>query len=612
MKGTASRLTLASRHAIVLCFLFCYGGGAILVVHSWIPRLPLSKHSISATSDLHHGILCCDESLWRGLLPLQKNVGYQLCMLTVENESLETTTVRDYSVGESSLESRIGTMAFLIPSQNADEIPSKFGASSPVRDTPPSLFEAAQHIAQKIYWWSDATIHVSVIVIPSPTVGDSVFPALCEVDLVLAMGLADPIDLEYASALFAARRSNRSRQQKFRQAQLAVDCSLDNPAGQLPATVGPFDAATPSVISQLFPWTAVASGRRLLDQMNSLFKRHTSDDYALAVLLFFNRFSGSTVAWVRHTVDATWEKGPIRNAKEFAAMIDKCGDCVLKCVGDDSCRECLNTLTALDTRDQVASYRTIVSFESTLLRDFSFCILQKNNIFNCAATIPQLPRVQPAATWRGGQRISEADGRRILVGHLDDPSAFPVGKSLPTSWIVACGANVAYDQFPSQNQVFYPASGKTSADDSRDMWYDPVFRVTTLDGRNIWAKRHYKVRPGGGEPCTFRFSVLDNGVTSNEFWTIVGVADDLSWVVFHYAGAASAVGQRYIGGLLCTPDGMLPSKSELDKTIWPLFRSAGIQPWDLYVVDNSKASPGYVAAGPPPLDFFRHSQPSPR
>ena len=44
-------------------------------------------------------------------------------------------------------------------------------------------------------------------------------------------------------------------------------------------------------------------------------------------------------------------------------------------------------------------------------------------------------------------------------------------------------------------------------------------------------------------PGTFRFSVLDNGVTSDEFWTIVGAAEDLSWVVFHYAGAAGAVGQ---------------------------------------------------------------------
>jgi hypothetical protein len=98
--------------------------------------------------------------------------------------------------------------------------------------------------------------------------------------------------------------------------------------------------------------------------------------------------------------------------------------------------------------------------------------------------------------------------------------------------------------------------------------------------------------------------VLDNGVTSNEFWTIVGAADDMTWVVFHYAGAASAVGQRYLGGLLCTPDGELPSSDRLP-VIWECFRSAGIQPWELYKVDNNDVSPGALAAGPPPLDFYR-------
>ena len=98
--------------------------------------------------------------------------------------------------------------------------------------------------------------------------------------------------------------------------------------------------------------------------------------------------------------------------------------------------------------------------------------------------------------------------------------------------------------------------------------------------------------------------MLDNGVTSNEFWTIVGAADDLSWVVFHYAGAASAVGQRYLGGLLCTPDGMMPRDDQLP-TIWSCFQKAGIQPWELYKVDNDDHDPAAKTAGPPPLDFYR-------
>jgi hypothetical protein len=83
------------------------------------------------------------------------------------------------------------------------------------------------------------------------------------------------------------------------------------------------------------------------------------------------------------------------------------------------------------------------------------------------------------------------------------------------------------------------------------------------------------------------------------------VAEDLSWIVFHYAGAAGAVGQSYLGGLLCTPDGSLPPKSVLEGEIYSHLRSAGIEPWELFVVDNDSNSPGAIDAGEPPLDYFR-------
>ena len=184
-----------------------------------------------------------------------------------------------------------------------------------------------------------------------------------------------------------------------------------------------------------------------------------------------------------------------------------------------------------------------------------------------------------------------------MVGHLDDELALKESKRTDISWRVCGGANVSYDQFPSQNQIFYETVNK------KDMWYDPVFRVETIDGRNVWAKRHYRVRDGPAVG-TFYFSVLDNGVTSNEFWTLVDVADDLSYIIFHYSGAATAVGQQYIGGLLCTADGTLPSESERG-AIYDKLRSCGIQPWELFVVDNDENSAGYIDAGPPPLDFYR-------
>lgn len=101
-------------------------------------------------------------------------------------------------------------------------------------------------------------------------------------------------------------------------------------------------------------------------------------------------------------------------------------------------------------------------------------------------------------------------------------------------------------------------------------------------------------------------SLLFTRVTSDEFWTIAGAADDLSWIVFHYAGAAKTVGLRYLGGLLCTPDGSMPKEIDLP-AIWDCFKSAGIEPWELYVVDNRVDTPNAINAGPPPLDFYRQS-----
>jgi len=280
------------------------------------------------------------------------------------------------------------------------------------------------------------------------------------------------------------------------------------------------------------------------------------------------------------------------NAQEINKIVDNCGDCIQEYLQDKQCKAYVEALNKVNTQDQVASYRTIVSYESEILKNFSYCILTQNNVFGCDADVPERPAVA-VGTW-GGEPITRESARQILVAHLDDGDAPAMSKKTPVSWKVAAGANVAYDQFPDQNQLFYAAATGTG------MWYDPVFRVETLDGRQVWCKRHYKVRELK-EPGTFRLTVLDNGVASDERWTIMGAAADLSWVVFHYAGAARAVGQRYLGGLVCTPDGTMPDAAVCEGEIWPVLARAQIEPWDLFVVDNS----GGEDVGLPPLDFYR-------
>lgn len=160
----------------------------------------------------------------------------------------------------------------------------------------------------------------------------------------------------------------------------------------------------------------------------------------------------------------------------------------------------------------------------------------------------------------------------------------------------------SYDAFPAQHQIFYPASG------SKAMWYDPVFKVETLDGRQVWTKRHYRCTPrtvapelageGGSSAGAWTLSTLDNGVISKEHWTTVDAADDLSWCVLHYSGAAAVVGQSYLGALLCSADGKWPASAESGeerRRIEAAFRSCGIEMWELY---------GHGPTGTPQASFM--------
>ena len=107
----------------------------------------------------------------------------------------------------------------------------------------------------------------------------------------------------------------------------------------------------------------------------------------------------------------------------------------------------------------------------------------------------------------------------------------------------------------------------------------PEARVTVV------ARAAGQQRPGRGSVCwragTFAFSVLDNGVVSNERWTIVDVCEDLSWALFFYAGAASVAGQAYTGAVLATPTGAWPAPSQ---QVGVLLEAAGPTP-DSRVLD---------------------------
>lgn len=302
--------------------------------------------------------------------------------------------------------------------------------------------------------------------------------------------------------------------------------------------------------------------RELYRDCGMYWDRASSDDLQYALLLLLHRYV-APVPLVSGGLGS--------DAGTVDCMMNKCKAEVVGCVTDATCRTALVTLARGQANDQVAAYRAIVSYESPLFEQFSLCVLQKNNCMGRSAKIQMEPDTAPLAKWRG-QPLSPQLAEEIFIGHLGPQ---------PWSWKVAAGQNPAYDFFPCQHQIFYRAKARGN------LWYDPVFKVETLDGREVWRRRHYKVRPAepGQRPGTYYFSVLDNGVTSMEFWRIVDCADDLSYAVLAYQGAAAAAGTSYGGSLLCTPDGEWPSP-ELMPRVEAAFARAGIKMWELYPVNN--------------------------
>ncbi|GMY11225.1 violaxanthin de-epoxidase, chloroplastic [Fagus crenata] len=249
-------------------------------------------------------------------------------------------------------------------------------------------------------------------------------------------------------------------------------------------------------------------------------------------------------------------------------MIKNCGPQILNCLLDPDCRKALQCLNQCSPVDQVCNYRCICSYESPNLEAFTLCVLQKHNCLELDAKIPEKPRVAPMVKFQG-KDLCHDTAEDLFVGWLG---------SLTWSWRVVAGQNPAYDQFPCQYQLFYRGKAKGS------FWYELVFQVKTLEGKMVWRRRRYRVKRGK-IPGTFNFSVLDNGVVSNEFWTIVDVSDDLGWGLFHYSGAARVAGQSYTGAVLVSPDGAYPNDMERSRLDFALEK-CGIKEWELYTVDN--------------------------
>jgi hypothetical protein len=224
---------------------------------------------------------------------------------------------------------KVGKLIFLLPN-DASTLPSQFGAMSPV--DPPSLYEAAVHLAEKTNWYSDGQLDWDTCC--TRDVDESKFAELCRAEILIAFGLTAGDDLQLTRRIFDLRR----RVESPRLGHFAVDCGTSN---ALSALVGPYVPLPATFAAQFLPWTAAASGCRMHAQLVDIFARPTSDDFCYGLVLFLNQFSGTKIDWVRYQTDTSWEKGPLKNALEFYAMVTQCCSCIVPCVKDAQCRECL-------------------------------------------------------------------------------------------------------------------------------------------------------------------------------------------------------------------------------------------------------------------------------
>ncbi|KAK6922908.1 VDE lipocalin domain [Dillenia turbinata] len=315
-----------------------------------------------------------------------------------------------------------------------------------------------------------------------------------------------------------------------------------------------------SQVAEIYGAKKEKESRDVVRTVSEAWDRHNSDDVRFCLLVI---------------IDAYIRPVPILKnlrSKGFSTlkcMVTNCGPQILNCLLDPTCRKALQCLNNCSPVDQVCNYRCIASYESPNLEAFSLCVLQKNNCLELDAEIPQKPYVSPMTKFRG-EDLSHETAEDLFVGWLG---------TLNWSWRVVAGQNPAYDQFPCQYQLFYRGKAKGS------FWYEPIFQVKTLEGKLVWRRRKYRVKRSK-IPGTFYFSVLDNGVVSKEFWTIVDVSDDLSWGLFHYSGAARVAGQSYTGAVLVSPNGDYPNEKTKPRLV-SAFENCGIREWELFIVDNS-------------------------
>lgn len=429
----------------------------------------------------------------------------------------------------------------------------------------PSYGEVFEQMGRRV-GWSDADGKTLGLKVVSTTASEAeMIDNAKKADVVIAIGVQDE---ETASRVRRAA------------ATCATMCGLDSPPLEADERIC-FNATSDlrTILAKLTPWSQAAKDVRLMDQAKELYERKNHLDTLVMILLLVDA-SGFRVPAMDINQDIT--------LGNVWCIASNCNKQLLACYKNPQCKKSLDCVDACGLTDQVCTYTCIRSYQNDEFEKLARCMLHKHNCLGNDARRPQLPQVLPMQTWRG-EPMSHDAAERIMQGWLGLPDE--KGELRKFSWLAVSGENPAYDFFPCQFQIWYRGKGRNV------FWYNPVFKVNTLDGRTVWRRSDYRCRRADS-PGTFIFSFMDNGVTSEEYWRIVDAADDLSWALYYYAGAAKSAGQSYIGAVLATPDGKWPSDAEMARVEDSLWRGCGIKIWEMCQVDNSTAFDGDAPLDP--------------
>eukprot|EP00746_Dinoflagellata_sp_MGD_P080731 gnl/MRDRNA2_/MRDRNA2_32194_c0_seq1.p1 gnl/MRDRNA2_/MRDRNA2_32194_c0~~gnl/MRDRNA2_/MRDRNA2_32194_c0_seq1.p1 ORF type:complete len:665 (+),score=114.32 gnl/MRDRNA2_/MRDRNA2_32194_c0_seq1:54-2048(+) len=324
---------------------------------------------------------------------------------------------------------------------------------------------------------------------------------------------------------------------------------------------------------------------RLGNNVADLVHRRTAEETVYAILLLIDG--------AMQPLSAMQAQKPVPTNDGVRKAVDKCQDEFKACFTEPRCLQTLFCISNCGLADQSCSYNCITSYQNEAFQQFSLCALQQNNLLNSQIVRPTTPAVAVMETFRGAPLSTEvADD--ILVGHYN-PAA-----GTKYSWLAAAGSNPAYEQFSWQYQLWYRGEKKDS------FWYHPTFQVNALDGRQLWRTRDYRVRRTK-MPGIWEFSVLDNGIMSEEKWHLLGADENLQWCVLFYIGAARKAGLSYRGCLVMTRDGKMPEGASAAQGIYAALSRVGLKPWELEATVNPPLNPSDM----PPLIAPESQPPAP-